>query len=352
MSYLKQMNMKSYYYLSLMLCALSAGVSAQEITKSTDVESERTLSADSIITQDKQLDSLYQSLPEVMITGQRPIVKAEQGKLVYDLPRLIGNLPVDNAYDAVKELPGVTEMNGGLMLAGQGVTVILDGKVSTMSTEQLYSLLKSIPSSRIEKAEVMYNAPARYQVRGALINITLKQSTGGPSSWQGELYGKYNQKHYEGFNERASLIYNGNKFSADFLYSHNHGRGYSLTDKEAISAGWAISTDESDRTTKNEPFAVLSEEISVNADGTTLIDALLFPQDLTIEYYFEVTYSSASDREPCTSTVPLVSLPLTTWEAGKHYRYTFTVSDEDRILFDTPTVNAWGEATGGIIIVE
>ena len=56
MSYLKQMNMKSYYYLSLMLCALSAGVSAQEITKSTDVESERTLSADSIITQDKQLD--------------------------------------------------------------------------------------------------------------------------------------------------------------------------------------------------------------------------------------------------------------------------------------------------------
>lgn len=33
MSYLKQMNMKSYYYLSLMLCALSAGVSAQEITK-------------------------------------------------------------------------------------------------------------------------------------------------------------------------------------------------------------------------------------------------------------------------------------------------------------------------------
>ena len=47
--------------------------------------------------------------PEIMITGQRPIVKAEQGKLVYDLPRLIGNLPVDNAYDAVKELPGVTD---------------------------------------------------------------------------------------------------------------------------------------------------------------------------------------------------------------------------------------------------
>ena len=152
----------------------------------------------------------------------------------------------------------------------------------------------------------------------------------------------------EGFNPviHYAKLYGMHK-TADFSAS-----AADLIDKEVISAGWTISTDESDRTTKNEPFAVLSEEISVNADGTTLIDALLFPQDLTIEYYFEVTYSSASDREPCTSTVPLVSLPLTTWEAGKHYRYTFTVSDEDRILFDTPTVNAWGEATGGIIIVE
>ena len=152
----------------------------------------------------------------------------------------------------------------------------------------------------------------------------------------------------EGFNPviHSAKLYGMHK-TADFSAS-----AADLIDKEVISAGWTISTDESDRTTKNEPFAVLSEEISVNADGTTLIDALLFPQDLTIEYYFEVTYSSASDREPCTSTVPLVSLPLTTWEAGKHYRYTFTVSDEDRILFDTPTVNAWGEATGGIIIVE
>lgn len=28
------------------------------------------------------IDSLYRELPEVMITGERPVVKAEQGKLV------------------------------------------------------------------------------------------------------------------------------------------------------------------------------------------------------------------------------------------------------------------------------
>ena len=104
-----------------------------------------------------------------------------------------------------------------------------------MSAEQLYSLLKNIPSSRIEKAEVMYNAPARYQVQGCAHQYhTETKHPEARLPRQGELYGKYNQKHYEGFNERASLIYNGNKFSADFLYSHNHGRGYSLTDKEAM----------------------------------------------------------------------------------------------------------------------
>ena len=106
--------MKRFYLLSV-ISLFSAGISAQEITGG-----ERTLSADSIITSDARLDSIYQSLPEVMITGERPVVKASQGKLVYDLPQLIRDLPVDNAYDAVKELPGVTEMNGGLQLAGQG----------------------------------------------------------------------------------------------------------------------------------------------------------------------------------------------------------------------------------------
>lgn len=219
--------MRRNCFLSLMFCALSMHLAAQQ-----SANDERTLSADSLITAYSRLDSLFQTLPEVMVLGERPIVKAEQGKLVYDLPRLISKLPVDNAYDALKELPGVTETNDALQLAGQSVTVILDGKVTTLSTEQLYALLKSISAGRIEKAEVMYNAPARYQVRGALINITLKQSA--RDSWQGELYAKYKQKHYEGFEERASLLFNKNKFSADFLYSHAHGRGLSLTEKEAV----------------------------------------------------------------------------------------------------------------------
>ena len=101
--------MKRFYLLPIVCCALSISLSAQEnngTATTSGADDNRILSADSLITTDARLDSLYQTLPEVMITGERPIVKAAQGKLVYDLPRLIRNLPVDNAYDAVKELPG------------------------------------------------------------------------------------------------------------------------------------------------------------------------------------------------------------------------------------------------------
>ena len=95
------------------------------------------------------IDSLFRELPEVMITGERPVVKAEQGKLVYDVPRLVSNLPVDNAYDAVKNLPGVVAMNDGMTLGGQPVTVVINGKVSTLSVEQLNDcLLYTSPSPR------------------------------------------------------------------------------------------------------------------------------------------------------------------------------------------------------------
>ena len=180
------------------------------------------------------IDSLYRELPEVMITGERPVVKAEQGKLVYDVPRLVSSLPVDNAYDAVKNLPGVVSMNDALTLGGQPVTVVINGKVTTLSVEQLSTLLKSMPVSRIEKAEVMYSAPARYQVRGPMINLILTSGMGKEPSLQGELYTAYSQLHYESLAERASLLYSGRKFSADLLYSYSYSRERRETDKEAL----------------------------------------------------------------------------------------------------------------------
>ena len=79
---------------------------------------------------------------------------------------------------------------------------------------------------------------------------------------------------------------------------------------------------------------------------------MVFPQALTSDVYFEITYSTDGGTNYTTQKVQLISSPLSVWEAGRRYSYSFTVSDNDRILFDVPTVNGWDEATGGIIIVD
>lgn len=65
---------------------------------------------------------------------------------------------------------------------------------------------------------------------------------------------------------------------------------------------------------------------------------------LTIEYEYKGIEGTSQKKE--------ISLPdsVTRWEAGKSYRYTFTIVG-DYILFSTPEVNAWSESSGGIIIV-
>ena len=167
------------------------------------------------------LDSVLVKLPEVMVKGERPIVKVEDGKLKYDVPRLIKDKAVNNAFDAIKELPGVISRNeNDLSLIGSSsLHIIINGQLSTMSYEQLLSLLKSIPASMVAKAEVMYSAPPQYNVRGALINILLEEQM--EDTLQGEVAAAYSQTRYGSTMLRGNLLYATSRFSLDALYSNN-----------------------------------------------------------------------------------------------------------------------------------
>lgn len=166
------------------------------------------------------MDSLFQQLPEVLVKGERPVVKAERGKLIYDLPRMVERLPVNNAYEAVKELPGIVEQDGNLTLGGRGITVVINGKVSTLDKEDLRTVLENTPVSRLEKAEIMYAAPARYRIRGAMVNVILKSNIGQKPALSGEVAAMYEQSRREDIAGRGNLLYISRRFSADVMYSY------------------------------------------------------------------------------------------------------------------------------------
>ena len=179
-------------------------------------------------------DSVFQTLPEVMVTGNKPVVKVDGAKLVFDVNQLIKDKPVDNAFDALKHLPGVTPQGDDVTLGGMPVALMVNGKLTSLSREQMVVLLKSMPASRVHTAEVMYSAPARYQVRGALINVVLGKEATKDASLQGELFVKAEAQHEASFNERASLAFHKGIVSIDGYYSLTHGKSYHTTDKTGV----------------------------------------------------------------------------------------------------------------------
>lgn len=171
------------------------------------------------------------ALGEVVIKGERPIVKVEGGKLSYDLPQLTENKLVNNAYESLQQLPGVQEINGSLSLAGaHGLSIILNGKPTTMSYEQIADLLRNTPSSRVEKAEVMYSTPPQYHVRGAAINLILKGYHDGEGGLQGEINAGYTNRYKNSGQGGVSLLYNTPKWNIDFLYNARYGNSRQTTE--------------------------------------------------------------------------------------------------------------------------
>ena len=160
------------------------------------------------------------ALGEVTVRGERPLVKMEGSRLTYDVAQLAASRLVTNAYEAVLRLPGVMEQNGTLTLAGTGaVSLILNGKPSSLTYEQMVSLLKAMPASRVERAEVMYSAPPQYHVRGAAINLVVKGYKVGESGLQGEVNGNYVQKDEAGGSGGVTLAWLSERWDVDAMYN-------------------------------------------------------------------------------------------------------------------------------------
>lgn len=164
-----------------------------------------------------ELESKDYALDEVVVKAERPFVKVEKGRLGYNLSVLAGDGVVNNAYEALTKLPGVQESKGALTLAGAGsLTVILNGKPTTMDAGQLETLLRNTPLSRVEKAEVMYSAPPEYHVRGAVINVVLKRSN--DYSFQGEINASYKNQYFNSGGMNGNVRLSTPKMAFDIMY--------------------------------------------------------------------------------------------------------------------------------------
>jgi iron complex outermembrane receptor protein len=145
-------------------------------------------------------------LAGVTISGTRPLIEHKADRTVMNIENSLlsaGN----SALEILARVPGVNiDKDDHISLQGkQGVSVMIDGKLTYLSSDQLAELLKSTDGSTVKSIEVIPNPSAKYDASGTagIINIKLKKNSLGGSNATltlGTAYGKH-------FRDNASLAF-------------------------------------------------------------------------------------------------------------------------------------------------
>ncbi|MDE6359717.1 MAG: outer membrane beta-barrel protein [Muribaculaceae bacterium] len=170
---------------------------------------------------------MSRELREVTVKGEKPQIKSQDGVLVVDLPAIVRDKPVTNVLEALGYVPGVVSENGGIGLNGaSGVTILLNGELTNMPVGNLYQLLYSTPVDRLKNVEIMYAAPAKYHVSGAVINIVLK--TPRPiDGLTGQLQAGFSQAHYPSCGGGLAATYAMTDWTFDVNWSISRNKTWS-----------------------------------------------------------------------------------------------------------------------------
>jgi iron complex outermembrane receptor protein len=126
------------------------------------------------------IEAIANELAVVSIKASRPVIEHHSGKTIVNVENSV--LAAGNtALDILARAPGVTlDKDDNISLQGKpGVTVMLDGRLTYLSGEQLSSLLRSTDGNNIKSIELLPSPPASYDAAGTsgIINIRLKKNT-------------------------------------------------------------------------------------------------------------------------------------------------------------------------------
>lgn len=131
-----------------------------------------------------QLDSILSSfntnLNEVLITTNKPIFQQKADKMIYSVENSALS-EGSTVLEVLSRAPGVVvSQEGELSLRGKnGVSVMINGKLSALSSKELANLLRSTTSSMVKNIEIIANPSAKYDATGnaGIINIVFKKHT-------------------------------------------------------------------------------------------------------------------------------------------------------------------------------
>ncbi len=173
-------------------------------------------------------------LSGVTVTGRKPFIQKLSDRIVVNVENSIVSAG-STAMDVLERSPGVNiDQNDNITLRGKsGVIIMVDGKPSPMTGADLANYLKGLPSSALERIDIITNPSAKYDASGnsGIIDIRMKKDQ--RFGVNGTFTTGYGQGVYPKANIGSTFNYRNKKINifGNYNYAYRIGLNHLLLDR-------------------------------------------------------------------------------------------------------------------------
>ena len=213
-------------------------------------------------------------LREVTVSARKPFIQKLTDRIVVNVDNSVVNAG-STAFEVLERSPGVViDPNDNISLRGRaGVIIMIDGKVSPMSGQDLVNMLRSLPSNSIESIHIITNPSAKYDAAGNSGIIDIKMKKDQRMGANGTLTAGYGQGVYPKANTGLTFNYRNKKVNVfgNYNYGYRVALNHLILDRNFFENGTFSGAD------KKDNYAVMPF-----SGHTSRLGADFFPSKKTI----------------------------------------------------------------------
>lgn len=166
-------------------------------------------------------------LAEVTVQSRRPLIEHKIDKMVVNVDAAPTNAGA-NALEVLEKSPGISvDRDGNISIKGkQGVIVLMDGKQTYLSGQDLANLLRNMPANQLDQIEIMTQPSAKFDASGnsGILNLKTKKSL--TKGFNGTLNLSYVQGRYPKSPNSFSFNYRTGKINLFTNLSYAYWSGF------------------------------------------------------------------------------------------------------------------------------
>ena len=180
-----------------------------------------------------------QQLDEVVVKAKKPLFERQVDRTIVNVKSSVTSAG-GTVLDILEKSPGVqvNRQNNTLAMSGKnGVSVMINGKISRLPTEAVVQMLNGMSAANVEKIELITTPPAKYDAEGngGIIHLVMEENENAGTNGNFGVTAGYNRGETWGLN--GSLNHRRGRINTFLNYSILSDRNVHLRGIERFVTG-------------------------------------------------------------------------------------------------------------------